>query len=197
MELAHLGVAGEEAEGAAAGDFEDAADFFGGLREEVGVAGCGHVGREVEQRLLGVVEVAGDDELFGERDAEAFLEVVEAGRAVGVGDGEGGGGEDDAGVVGEEGFGEEGGDVDGRGLEVGGEGEAGLRRLRLRGRRCGGCWWRGVRSRRRCWGRWIRAGISGGCGCRRRACGGRRLLRLRGGVRARLRGAARALVAPM
>ena len=83
VELAHLGVAGEEAEGAAAGDFEDAADFFGGLREEVGVAGCGHGGREIEERLLRVVEVAGDDELFGERDAEAFFEVVEAGCAVG------------------------------------------------------------------------------------------------------------------
>ena len=38
VELAHLRVAGEEAEGAAAGDLEDAADFFGGVREEVGVA---------------------------------------------------------------------------------------------------------------------------------------------------------------
>ena len=79
VELAHLGVAGEEAEGAAAGDLEDAADFFGGLREEVGVARWGHAGREIEERLFGVVEVAGDDELFGEGDAEAALEVVEAG----------------------------------------------------------------------------------------------------------------------
>ncbi len=122
VELAHLGVGGEEAEGAAASDFQDAADLFGGLREEVGVAGLRHVGREVEQGLAGVVEVGGDDELSGEGDAEAFLEVVEGGLAFGIGDGEGGGGEDDGGVVGEEGFGEEGGDVDGCGLEVGGEG---------------------------------------------------------------------------
>ena len=73
--------------------------------------------------MLGVVEVAGDDELFWKRDAEAALEVFEAGRAVRRGYGEGGGGEDDAGVVGEEGFGEEGGDVDGGGEEVGAEGE--------------------------------------------------------------------------
>ena len=77
--------------------------------------------REVEQRLFGVVEVGGDDELFGKRDAEAFLEVVEGGFAFGVGDGEGGRGEDDGGVVGEEGLGEELGDVDGCGLEVGGQ----------------------------------------------------------------------------
>ena len=72
--------------------------------------------------MRGVVEVAGDDQLFGERDAEAALEVFEAGCAVGRGYGQGGGREDDAGVVGEEGFGEEGGDVDGGGEEVGAEG---------------------------------------------------------------------------
>ena len=122
VEFAHLRVAGEEAEGAAAGDLEDAADFFGGVREEVGVARRREVLREIEQRLFGVVEVAGDDELFGERDAEALLEVVEGGLAFGVGDGEGGRGEDDGGVVGEEGLGEELRDVDGCGLQVGGEG---------------------------------------------------------------------------
>ena len=65
VDLAHLRVAGEEAEGAAAGDLEHAADAFGGLREEVGLARVGHVGRQIEQRLLGVVEVRGDDELAG------------------------------------------------------------------------------------------------------------------------------------
>ena len=44
------------------------------------------------------------------------------GFAVGGGYGECGGGKDDGGVVGEEGFGEQGGDVDGCGLEVGGKG---------------------------------------------------------------------------
>ena len=75
--------------------------------------------REVKERLFGVVEVAGDDELFGERNAEALFQVVKTGFAFGVGDGEGGRGEDDGGVVGEEGFGEELRDVDGCGLEVG------------------------------------------------------------------------------
>ncbi len=41
VQLAHLGVAGEEAEGAAAGDLEDSADALGGLRKEVWVAGGG------------------------------------------------------------------------------------------------------------------------------------------------------------
>ena len=45
--------------------------------------------------------------------------MLEAGCAVRAGYGQGGGGEDDAGVVGEEGFGEDGGDVDGCGLQVG------------------------------------------------------------------------------
>ena len=44
VELAHLGVRGEEAEGAATGDLEDAADFLCGLGKEVGVAGWGHAG---------------------------------------------------------------------------------------------------------------------------------------------------------
>ena len=143
VELAHLGVAGEEAEGAASGDLEDAADFFCGLREEVGVAGRGHAGREVEKSLFGVIEVAGNDELFGERDAEAALEVFEAWRAVGGGYSVGSRGEYDAGVVGEEGLGEEGGDVDGGGEEVGAEGEGGCcyipgPRIRTWGTRIGG-----------------------------------------------------------
>ena len=63
VDFAHLLVAGEEAEGAAFGDFEDAADAFGGFELEVGLAGVGHVGGQVEEGLLGVVKVAGDDEL--------------------------------------------------------------------------------------------------------------------------------------
>jgi hypothetical protein len=52
VEVAHLGVAGEEAEGAAAGDLEHAADALGGLpRGEVGLARVGHAGRQVEQGL--------------------------------------------------------------------------------------------------------------------------------------------------
>ena len=45
---------------------------------EVGVARVGHVGREIEEGLVGVVEVGGDDELAGGVEAEAFGDVVEA-----------------------------------------------------------------------------------------------------------------------
>ncbi len=45
VDLAHLFVAGEEAEGAALRDFEDAADAFGGFELEVGLARVRHVGR--------------------------------------------------------------------------------------------------------------------------------------------------------
>ncbi len=57
MDLAHLLVAGEEAEGTAFGYFEDAADAFGGFGLKVGFAGVGHVGWEVEESLLLIVEV--------------------------------------------------------------------------------------------------------------------------------------------
>ena len=65
VDVAHLRVAGEEAEGAALGDLEDAADALGGFVGEVGLARVGHVGREIEEGLLFVVEVRGDDELAG------------------------------------------------------------------------------------------------------------------------------------
>ena len=61
--VAHLRVAGEEAEGAALGDLKNTADALGCLFGEVGLARIGHVGREVEKRLFFVVEVRGDDEL--------------------------------------------------------------------------------------------------------------------------------------
>ena len=67
VDLAHLFVAGEEAEGSAVGDLEDAADAFGGFELEVGLARVGHVGRQVEEGLLFVVEVRGDDEFAGAR----------------------------------------------------------------------------------------------------------------------------------
>ena len=92
---------------------------FDGAVGEVGVAGVGHVLREVEEGLLRVVEVGRDDELAGEVEAEAFGDVFEGRAAVRAGDGEGGGGEDDARVSFEERLGEELGDVDGGGLEVG------------------------------------------------------------------------------
>ena len=57
VDLAHLFVAGEEAEGPALGDFEDAADAFGGFELEVGLAGVRHVRWQIEEGLFFVVEV--------------------------------------------------------------------------------------------------------------------------------------------
>ena len=51
VEGAHLGVAGEEAEGAALGDFKHAAHALGGVEEEVGLAGVRHAGGQVKQGL--------------------------------------------------------------------------------------------------------------------------------------------------
>ena len=65
VEVAHLAVAGEEAEGAAAGDVEHAADALGGGLREVGLARVGHVGRQIEQGLLAVSEVRGHDQFAG------------------------------------------------------------------------------------------------------------------------------------
>jgi len=97
---AHLGVAGEEAEGAAVGDLQHAAGAFGGLREVVGIARVGHSGRQIEQRLARIVEVRGDDQLARQGEAEPPGDVLEAGdgaaRLVGSrGHGERGGGEHD------------------------------------------------------------------------------------------------------
>ncbi len=67
VDLAHLRVAGEEAEGAAFGDLEHAANAFGGLLGKVRLARIGHVGRQIEQRLPLVVEVRRDDQLARSR----------------------------------------------------------------------------------------------------------------------------------
>ena len=71
VEGAHLRVAGEEAEGAAAGDAEDAPNAVGGGLGKFGIAGVGHVGRQIEQGLLAVAEVRGHDEFAGFSEAEA------------------------------------------------------------------------------------------------------------------------------
>jgi hypothetical protein len=76
--VAHLGVAGEEAEGPALGDLEDAADAFGGFFGEIGLARVGHVWREIEEGLFFVVEVRRDNEFACGGEAEATADVVEA-----------------------------------------------------------------------------------------------------------------------
>lgn len=108
-EAAHLEGVGEEDESAAAGTVGPEADT---VEECVMVGGFifwvrGEWGGEEEAHLAGVVKGGTEAELLGGADAEAVLEVGEV--AV---DGEGGAGEDDGREVSEEGFGEDGCDID-------------------------------------------------------------------------------------
>jgi len=112
VEGAHLGVAGEKAEGAAAGDAEDTLDGRGCGGNEVRVARVRHGGREIKESLPVVTEVGGDDELAGVGEAETTADVVEAAL-----NGERGGSEDDGGDLFEDEGAKELGNVDGGGLE--------------------------------------------------------------------------------
>ena len=67
---AHLGVAGEQAEGAAVGDLQHAASAFRGLEEVFRIARVGHSRRQIEQRLSRKVEVRGDNQLARQGKAE-------------------------------------------------------------------------------------------------------------------------------
>jgi hypothetical protein len=111
VEGAHLGVRGEEAEGAAAGNAEDALDGDGGGGDEVRVARVGHGWREIEEGLLAIAEMGGDDELAAVGEAETAAEMLEAALH-----GKGGGGENDGGDPVEDEGAEQLGDIDGRGL---------------------------------------------------------------------------------
>ncbi len=116
VEGAHLVVAGEKAKGAAASDAEDTLDGFGRGWDEFGIARVGHVGREIEQRLLAVLEVRGDDELaraqFALGEPEPAAEMLKAAL-----DRERGGSEDDGGYLIEDELAKKLGDVNGRGLD--------------------------------------------------------------------------------
>jgi len=57
MDVIHLRVAGEEAEGTALGDIEDAPDLFRGGPSECRRARIRHVWRNIEYGLLAVIEV--------------------------------------------------------------------------------------------------------------------------------------------
>ena len=57
VDFVHLRVAGEEDEGAATGDFEQAADAIGGRADELRRARIGQIGWYVEDCLALVVEV--------------------------------------------------------------------------------------------------------------------------------------------
>ncbi len=117
VEGAHLAVAGEEAEGAAAGDGENALDAAGGGLGEFGIAGVGHVGRQIEEGLLAVAKVRRDDELAGFSEAEAAAKVLEAALTVSVAEVR-----TTVGIWSKTSSLQELGNVDGRGLDVGGTG---------------------------------------------------------------------------
>ena len=123
IEGAHLGVTGEKAERAAAGDAENALDGCGRGGDKVGFAGVRHGGREIEESLLTVLEVGWDDELASAQfvlgEAETAADVLEAAL-----DGKRGGGENDGGDLFENEGAEKLGDVDGRGLQEGSAGTA-------------------------------------------------------------------------
>ena len=114
VEVAHLRVAREEAEGAATGEVEHAADALGGGLGEFGIAGVGHLWREIEQRLLAVAEVRRHNQLAGFIEAEALADVFEAALH-----GERGRGEHHGGDGLEDQLVEQFGDVDGRRLKKG------------------------------------------------------------------------------
>lgn len=112
VEGAHLGVTGEKAERAAAGDVENALDGCGCGSDKVGFARVGHRWREIEESLLAIAEVRRNDELASVGEAETAADVLEAAL-----DGKRGGGENDGGDLFEDEGAKKLGDVDGRGLK--------------------------------------------------------------------------------
>ena len=70
---AHLLIAGEEDEGAASGVAQDAGDLFGCRAGEGGRTRIGQMLGHVEQRLLGIFEMAMDDQRSGVANAQAAL----------------------------------------------------------------------------------------------------------------------------
>ena len=171
VEVAHLRVAGEEAEGAAPRDLKNAADAVGGSLGKFRIARIGHVGRQVEQRLFAVAEVRRHDQFAGFGQAEPLAQMFEAALH-----GEGGGGEHDGGDGFEDEFVEQFGYVDGSGLK---ESVPVLRTDTSRGRLLGDACECGVRASRPCCWSLIRAGIQVRCAGGRRACAGRGLRRFR------------------
>ena len=107
VEGAHLAIAGEEAEGAAAGDTQDALNGSGGSDDEFRIARIGHGGWEIEESLLAIAEVGRDDELAGFVEAESAADVLEAAL-----NSESGRGEDDGGDLFEDEGAEKLGDID-------------------------------------------------------------------------------------
>ncbi len=188
VRVAHLGVAGEEAEGAAFGDLEDAADALDSFLGEVRLAWVGHVRRKVEESLFFVVEVRWHDQLARGGEAETVANVIEATR-----DGERGRGEDDRVVVVKERGGKKLGDVDRSRLQGACERPRGTHH----GQDCGRLRQFCAQSRRRCCDQAIQEERPDERGCRRCACAGRGPLRRSSDVRVRPQDEVSALRTPV
>src|SRR5271155_1060146 len=94
VQVVHLLIAGEEAEGAAMRDVEHAADALRSLLLKIRVARVGHIRRQIEQRLLAVAEMRGHDQFARVIHAKALADVCETALH-----GERGRGEHDAGKI--------------------------------------------------------------------------------------------------
>ncbi len=60
------------------GQFQQLHDLFRGLRRKPRVAHVRHLARQVEQRLLGIVELRSQRAIFGVINAQALADVIEA-----------------------------------------------------------------------------------------------------------------------
>jgi len=112
VENAHLAVAGEETEGAAARDFEDTLNAASSGLGELRITRIGHLRREIEEGLLAVTKVRGDDEFARFSESEAAAQMFESALH-----GERGRSEDDGGDLLEDELVKKLGDVDRSGLK--------------------------------------------------------------------------------
>ena len=78
INLVHLRIAGEEDEGATAGDFQQAFYAVRGLGYELRRARVGQVGRNIENYLTLIIEVRRHDRFAGVIESETLADVVEA-----------------------------------------------------------------------------------------------------------------------
>ena len=78
VDFIHLRVAGEEHEGASAGNLQQPPDHAGRLAGELWRAWIGQIGRDVKDRLAFVIEVRGDDQVARVVEPEPPAYVVES-----------------------------------------------------------------------------------------------------------------------
>ena len=112
IDVVHLSIAGEENEGAAAGDLQQFADALGGFGGELRGARIGHIGRHVEHGLALIIEMRRQDGFARVFQAKALADVLEASA-----DSKGSGGQHGAVQFRPQAVAQDGTDVDRRGLQ--------------------------------------------------------------------------------